>query len=97
MRKEISLPGTVRVTLGSIQVTRVGAWGPGHLQFSSASPRRLGRAGSEDSCLGPGGEVWIPTGGFGQLTCLFMPQSRHGPGLGCKYEQAQWPSLPHLK
>ena len=44
MRK-VSLPAIVRVTLGSIEVMRVGAWGPGHLQSSAASPRRLGRAG----------------------------------------------------
>ena len=51
-----------RVTLGSIELMRVGASGPGHLQSSAASPRRLGIAGSEDSCLGPGGDVQIPGG-----------------------------------
>ena len=79
----------------------MGAWGPGHLQSSAEGPRRLGRAGSEDSCSGPGGDVWIPRGGFGQSTfqCPFMPQVGHGPGGGLdfRHEQAQWPSLPHLK
>ena len=65
MRKEISLPATVRVTLGSIEVMRVRAWGPGHLQSSLAGLRRLGRAGSEDSCSGPGGDIWIPGGDLG--------------------------------
>jgi len=37
MRKEIGLPATVRVTLGSIEVMRVGGWGPGHLQSSVVS------------------------------------------------------------
>ena len=101
VRKEVGLSCTVRITLGSVEVMRVGAWGPGHLQSSAASPRRLGRAGSEDSCLGPGGDVQIPGGGFGQSTfqCPFMPQLGHGPGggLGFRYEQAQGPSLPHLK
>ena len=45
MRKEVNLPAIVRVTLGSGEVMRVRAWGPGHLQSSAASPRRLGRAG----------------------------------------------------
>ena len=62
MRKEIGLPATVRVTLGSVEVMRIGAWGPGHLQSSAASPRRLARAGLEDSCSGPGGDVRIPGG-----------------------------------
>ena len=101
MREETGLPASLRVTLGSVEVTRVGAWDPGHLQSSAVSPRRLGRAGSEDSCLAPGGDVWIPGGGFGQSTfqCPFMPQLGHGPGggLGFRHEQAQWPSLPHLK
>ena len=57
MRKEIGLPATVRVTLGSVDVMRVGAWSPGHLQSSAESLRKLGRAGSEDSCSGPGGDV----------------------------------------
>ena len=57
MRKEIGLPATVRVTLGSVDVMRVGAWSPGHLHSSAASLRKLGRAGSEDSCSGPGGDV----------------------------------------
>ena len=101
MRKEVGLPVTVRVTLGSVEVMRVGAWSPGHFQSSAASPRRLGRAGSEDFCLGPGGDVQIHGGGFGQSTfqCPFMPQLGHGPGrgLGFRHEWAQWPSLPHLK
>ena len=82
MRKEISLPATVRVTLGSIEVMRVGAWGHGYLQSSVAVQRRLGRAGLENSCSGPGGDVWIPGGGFGQSTflCTFMPQLGHMPG-----------------
>ena len=73
MRKEIIL-ATVRVTLGSLEVMRVGAWGPGHLQSSAVSVRRLGRAGLEDSCSEPGGNVQIPGGGFGQSTfqCPFM-------------------------
>ena len=54
-----------------------------------------------DSCSGPGGDVWIPGGGFGQLTfqCPFMLQLGHGPGdgLGFRHEQTQWHSLPHLK
>ena len=31
--------------------------------------------------------------------CPFMPQMGHGPegSLGFRHEQAQWPSLPHLK
>ena len=101
MKKEISLPATVRVTLDSVEVMRVGAWGPGHFQTSVASLRSLGRAGSEDSCSGPRGDVWIPGGVFGQSTfqCPFMPQLGHGPGrgLGFRHEWAQWPSLPHLK
>ena len=84
MRKEISLPATVRVTPGSIEVLSAGAWGPGHLQSSAASPRRLGRAGPEDSCSGPAGDVRIPGGGFEQWTfqCPFMPQLGCGPGGG---------------
>ena len=65
MRKEIGLPATVRVTLGSVEVMRVGAWGPGHRQSSAVSLRRLGRAESEDSCSGAGGDVWIPGRRFG--------------------------------
>ena len=57
MRKEIGLPATVRVTLGSVDMMRVGAWSPGHIQSSAESLRKLGRAGSEDSCSGPGGDV----------------------------------------
>ena len=69
----------------------MGAWGPGHLQSSAEGPRRLGRAGSEDSCLAPGGDVWIPGGdvqipggGLEQWTfqCPSMPQLGHGPGGG---------------
>ena len=71
---------------------RVGAWGPGQLQISAVSPRRLGGAGSEDSCSG-GGDVWISGRGFGQSTfqCPFMPQLGHGPevGLGFRLEWAQ--------
>ena len=71
-------------------------WAP-----SVANPRRLGRAGSEDSCLGPGGDVQISRGEFGQSTfqCPFMPQLGLGPGgsLGFRHERVQWPSLPHLK
>ena len=76
MRKETGLSATVRVPLGSVEVMRVGAWGPGHLQSSAVSPRSLGRARSEDSYWGSGGDVWIPRGGFGELTlqCLFMAQ-----------------------
>ena len=100
IRKEIGLPATVRVTLGSVEVMRVGAWGPGHLQSSAVSPRSLGRAGSEDSCSGPGGDVWIPRGELRQSTfqCPFMPQLGLGPGagLGFGHEQAQCPSLLHL-
>ena len=51
IRKEICLPAIVRVTLGSIEVMRVGAWGPEHLWSSVVSPRSLGRAGSKDSSL----------------------------------------------
>ena len=51
MRKEMGLPATVKVTLGSVEVMRVGVWGPGQLQSSVASLRRLGRAGLEYSCL----------------------------------------------
>ena len=40
MRKKIVLPATVRVTLGSIDVMRVGAWGPGHLQCFSTEPEK---------------------------------------------------------
>ena len=101
MRKKIVLPATVRVTLGSIDVMRVGAWGPGYLQSSVTSQRRLGRAGLEDSCSGPGRDVWIPGEGFGQLTfqCPFMPQQGHRPGraLCFRHEWAQWPPLLHLK
>ena len=79
MRKEAGLSATVRVTLGSLEVMRVGAWGPGQLQTSAVSPRRLGRAGLEDSCLGTGGDVWILGRRFGQLTfqCPFIPQLGH--------------------
>ena len=101
MRKEISLPATVRVTLGSIEAMRVGAWGPGHLQTSVASLRSLGRAGSEDSCSRSRGDVQIYGWGFGQSTfqCPFMPQLGHGPGGGLvfRHERAQWPSLLHLQ
>ena len=101
MRKEIGLPATVRVTLGSVEVMRVGAWGPGHRQSSAVSLRRLGRAGSEDSCLGPEGMSRSLEGDFEQSTfqCPFMPQLGHGPGggLGFRHERAQWPALPHLK
>ena len=53
--------------------------------------RRLGKAGSEDACSGPGGDVripggdvWIPGGGLEQWTfqCPSMPQLGHGPGGG---------------
>ena len=37
MRKEIGLPATVRVTLGSLKVMRIGAWDPAHLQSSTVS------------------------------------------------------------
>ena len=97
MRQEIGLPATVRVTLGPVEVMRVGAWVPGHLQSSAVSPRRLGRAGLEDSCSGPGGDVQIPGGRFGQLTfqCPFMTQLGPGPGRGLdsRHEWAHWPSL----
>ena len=53
------LTSTVRVTLASSEVMRVRVWGPGHRQSSAASLRRLGRAGSEDSRSGPGGEDWM--------------------------------------
>ena len=99
MRKETGLSATLRVTLGSIEVMRVGASGPGYLQSSVASPRRLGRAGQ--SCSRLGGDVWIPGGGFGQWTLQrpFMPQLGHGPGggLGFRHKQAQWPCFLHLK
>ena len=36
MRKEIGLAATVSVTLGSVDVMRVRAWGPGHLQSEEA-------------------------------------------------------------
>ena len=85
---------------------RAGASGPGHLQASAASPRRLGRAGSEDSHSGPGGDVRIPGGGFGQPTFQVpvMPQhvacpsgtwTQRGPWL--RHKRAQWPSLLPLK
>lgn len=66
--KEVGLPAAVRVTLSSIEVFRVMAWGPGHLQSSAASPRgSWSQAGLENcSCLGPGGGVRI-LGGFGQI------------------------------
>ena len=68
MRKEIGLAATVSITLGSVDVMRVRAWGPGHLQSSAVSLRRLGRAESKDSCSGPGGDDWIPRGGFALST-----------------------------
>ena len=78
MRKEIGLLATVRVTLGSVEVMRASVWGTGHLQSSAVRPKRQGRAGlnprrlgrdrSEESCSGPGGDVWVPGKGFGQLT-----------------------------
>ena len=78
----------------------LGVWGPGHLQSSVASPRSLGRDGSEGSCSGLRGNVQIPKGRLGQSTfqCPFMPQLLHGPGggLGFRHEPAQCPSLPHL-
>ena len=99
MRKESGLSATVKGTLGSLEVMRIRAWGPGQIQSSVV--KRLGRAWSENSCLGLGGYVQIPRGVFGQLTfqCPFMPQLGHGPGggLGFRHEQAQWPSLLHLK
>ena len=64
------------------------------------SLRRLGRAGSEDSCLGPEGMSRSLDGDLGsQPKCPFMPQLGHGPGGGLvfRHEQAQWPSLLHLK
>ena len=88
MRKEIGLPATVRVTLDSLEVMRVRAWSPGHLQSSAAE----GGGGS-----GPGGDVWIPGGGFRQSTFQypFNPQLGHRPGrgLGFRHEWAQWPSF----
>ena len=78
VRKEISLLAIVRVILGSVEVMRASAWGTGHLQSSAVrpkrqgraelNPRRLGRVGSEESCSGPGEDVWVPGKGFGQLT-----------------------------
>ena len=92
MRKEISLPAAVRVTLGSLEAMRItmGPWAP---QSSAARVRMLCRAGSEDSCLGPGGDVWILGGGFEQLTLQspFRPQLGRGPGGG------PVTSLLHLK
>ena len=84
----MGLPATVRVTLGSVEVMGVGVWGPGQLQSSVASLRRLGRAGLEYSCLD---QEWT-------FKYPFMPQLGHGPGggLGFSHEQTQQPSLPHL-
>ena len=65
MRKEVGLPATVRVTLGSVEVMRVGFWGPGHLQSSVASPRRLDRAGLEYSCLDQEGMLGSLEGNLG--------------------------------
>ena len=79
MRKETGLAATVRVTLGSVNVMRVRAWGPGHLQSSAVSLRKLGRTGSEDSCLRPGEDVRIPRGGpVAQWPSL--PHLKQGPG-----------------
>ena len=36
MRRETGLPVTVRVTLDSIEVVRVGAWSPRHLPSTAA-------------------------------------------------------------
>ena len=70
-------------------------WAPS--VFSSWRRRRPGRTGSEDSCLGPGGDVRIPGGGFGQSTfqCPSMPQLGHRPGNGLsfRHEWTQWPSF----
>ena len=69
-----------------------GALGTFSLQSSVVSPRRLGRAGLKDSCSGPGGDVWILRGGFGQLTfqSRFIAQLGHGlgGGLGFRHERA---------
>ena len=65
VRKEVGLSCTVRITLGSVEVMRVGAWGPGHLQSSAASPRRLGRAGLKYSYLDQEGMSGSPEGGLG--------------------------------
>lgn len=72
----------MRVTLGFVDVMRVGAWGPGQLQSSAGSTRSLHEGGSKDACSGPVGGVQIPGGGVGQSTfqCQFMPQLGHGPG-----------------
>ena len=93
MRKEIGLPAPVRVTLGSIEVMRVGAWGPGHLQSSAASPRRLGRAGLKYSYLDQEGMSGSPEGGLGSRSSnVPLCHSWH-----MELEEPQWPPLPHLK
>ena len=94
MRKGVGLPATVSY-LGSVEVMRVGAWGPGHLQSKTESPRRLGRTGPEDSCPGPGGGVRIP-GGDLPVSLSATAGIWAWRGLGYMNERAQGPSLPHL-
>ena len=44
VRKEVGLSCTVRITLGSVEVMRVGAWGPGHLQYFRGEPEEAGQS-----------------------------------------------------
>ena len=74
-------------------------WAPSVINGES---KKAGQSWVGGLLLGPGGDVRIPGGGFGQSTfqCSFMPQLGHGPGggLGFRNEWAWWPSLQgHLK
>lgn len=60
IRKEIGLPATSRVTLGSEGVIGVGAKGLRHPQSSVVRPRRLGRLRSNCSSFSKGRDVTLP-------------------------------------
>ena len=63
MRKEAGLSATVRVTLGSLEVMRVGAWGPVHLFNGESKEARQSWVGglllgNRRGCLDSWKEIW---------------------------------------
>jgi hypothetical protein len=95
-RKEMDLPTTWSMTLGSARVIRV----PESRRCqSSASPRKSGIwiAGGTDPPRGAVGGKPCPGQSDPQWpTCLYFGQGLVG-GLGLGHWRAQWLSLAHLK
>ena len=83
-----SIKDTVLV-VEKLLTSLLGPWAPS--AFSSKS-KEAGQSWVGVLLLGPGGDVRIPRGEFGQLTFKypFMPQLGHRPGrgLGFRHEQA---------